>query len=739
MKKYILLFVLLAFNFAYSQNSLSGTVYDAHEKNHKHPLVGANIIWLGTNIGTSTNENGEFQIKRSSLSNKLLVSFIGYISDTITVGNESNIQIELKQEDVKLNEVSVTGSQSPTYTDYFGVENKSVMTQKELTKAACCTLSESFETNPSIDVSFTDAITGARQIEMLGLSGIYTQSTLENLPYIRGLISNVGLTYVPGPWVKAINVAKGIGSVVNGFESITGQIDVDLFKPFAIDEKPILLNVYGDYDRRVEGNINYRHAINDQISFVTLLHASSRQHGFDMNNDMFIDMPKFSIFNLMQRWQIHFENGWESQVGFQLLSDKKEGGSFENSLYNFSTDGKQFNIYGKTGYVFPESEYKSFGFQWSFNRYEQNSLFGIKDYSGIHNNGYLNFIYQSDLGDTQHKFRTGVSFLFDQFEERFTTLNFTRTERIPGAYFEYSYNDDDKFSAVVGLRSDYHNYFGMMFTPRIHLRYAPSPDWVLRASGGRGFRNSNIFSENISLFASSRNLMINASENFGYGLPLETAWNFGFNLTHYFLFDYREGTISIDFYRTKFENVTIADLDTNPQRIIFSSVENGMYSNSFQAELNFKPFESIDFRAAYRLLDVNQLLNNSWVQKSLSSKHRALINIGWASSTNEEDIQTKFDITLNWFGEKRIPSTASNPANLRMDETSPSFAVVNAQITRTIIFDLELYIGVENLFDFKQNNLIIDPGNPYGSYFDASLIWGPVNGRMVYSGLRYRI
>ncbi len=739
-KKIILLLILVLSPAVIAQEYLSGTVFEKNDSGKLLSLVGVNVFWLGTPIGISTDLNGGFKIPFTKTSNKLVLTLVGYTPDTLLINTEQSIKVILKQKDIQLTDIEVVGQKKSTFQDYVSIENKSVITIGELKKAACCTLSESFETNPSIDVSFTDAITGARHIEMLGLSGIYTQSTLEALPYIRGLMSNVGLTFIPGPWVKSINVAKGIGSVVNGFESITGQIDVELQKPFEIDEKPFFINFYGDNDKRFEGNLNYRFQINDKISFVTLFHASTRQNKFDLNKDYFTDMPVFSIFNLMQRWHFEFENGWESQLGFQYVNDSKEGGSFSGNAYKYTTESEQMYVYGKHGYVFPDEEVKSFGIQWSLNSYKNSSLFGIRNYSGNQKTGYLNFIYQSDFISHLHKFRTGFSFLFDQYKERFLTRDFNRIDRIPGAFFEYTFNDEESFSAVAGVRGDYHNHFGFILTPRLHIRYSPSEDWVIRGAFGRGFRESNIFTEHSALFASSRDLLINSTTNFGYGLQLEKAWNYGINFTHYFFYDYREGTISVDLYRTAFENFTQADLDSNPQAIIFSSSANSSYSNSAQIELNMSPLERFETRLAYRFLDVKNKLNNVWLERALSSKHRALINLAYSTEKDaDDDVVMSYDFTLTWFGHKRIPSTSGNPVGLQSIEQSPSFVIMNLQITRTFFENFEIYLGIENLLDYRQENLIIDPMNPSGKYFDASLIWGPVNGRLVYSGLRYKM
>lgn len=719
-----------------AQDFLNGKINELNN-GKEIPLVGANIHWLGTTVGTTSDDNGSFRIKRVDETDKLIVSFIGYNSDTISVGSQNNIIVNLTLEEFQTEEVYVVGETASTIADFSSIENKSIITSKELKKAACCTLAESFETNASVDATFTDAITGSRQIEMLGLSGIYTQTTTESLPYLRGLTASQGLNYIPGPWIDAINVSKGIGSVVNGFESVTGMIDIDLKEPFA-EDTPLHLNFYGDSDQRIEGNMNYRFRLNESISSVALLHASSRQNKFDMNSDNFIDMPKFSVLNYLQRIKYQSENGFETQLGVQVVKDKKIGGTYNNNSYNFSTDSDQLYLFGKMGYIFESDHSNSIGLQWSFNRFNSSANFGNRNYQGKEKTLYLNLIYQTEILDHYHTLKTGASFVLNELDETFINSDYWRSEKIPGLFAEYNFLPNEILSVNAGIRTDYHNFYGTMITPRFHVRYAPNIDWVFRLTSGRGYRTSNIFADYYSSFASSRNIEIIKNHNFGYGLNQESAWNYGVSLTHYFMFNYRESSITVDFYRTDFENLVIADFDSNPQKIVFQSVANGSYSNSFQAELNTKPFENFDFRLAYRFLDVKQKINNSWVEKPFTSNHRFLLNLSYETdSYNEDDPKMVYDLTINWFNKKRIPNTSANPAEYRMAETSPAFAVVNAQITRSFFANFDIYLGVENLFDFRQTDLIIDPQNPNGNYFDASLIWGPVNGRMVYLGMRY--
>ena len=739
----IIVLVLPAFPLC-AQQVLGGIVVERDEQQKETPVVGTQIYWLGTSSGTIADTGGRFSLPLSPQSGTLIASHIGYRSDTLIIAHQRNIRILLREETKAAQDVNVVGERSSAPMDYLNTHSVQILTSKELFKAACCNLSESFQTNASIDVSFTDAITGTKQIEMLGLSGIYTQTTMENLPYIRGLSSNTGLAFIPGSWIENINVSKGVGSVANGYESITGQIDVDLRKPQNPQEKTLFLNLYGNLDQRFEGNLNFLRVIDDNLSSLTFLHVSTQEHEVDENNDRFLDMPKFTTYDILQRFFYSDSSGLQGQIAAQYVNDHKQGGTVDSvtipgESYLYKTYVEQIRIFGKTGFVFSSPDYKSLGVQWSFNRYRNSSLFGTRAYNGDEETGYLNILYQYDIGKI-HKFRFGGSFLFDQFDETFALTPYKRIERVPGEFFEYTFSPNEDLSMIGGIRIDEHNAYGTMITPRLHIRYTPQQDWVLRLSAGRGYRTANIFTENATAFASTRTAIIIPTESFGYGLKQESAWNFGFNVTHYFEVNYHEATLTFDAYRTQFDQQVVADLDANPQQVRFYSITNGSYSNSLQAELDMQSLDRFETRAAYRYLDVRQLIDGNWMERPFSSQHRALVNLSYSTEKDESsESQMMYDATLQWFGPKRIPSTAANPAGLQMPDRSPSYGLVNAQITRSFSDGFDLYAGAENIFNYTQSNPILDWEHPGSQYFDASLVWGPISGRMIYAGLRLKI
>lgn len=720
--------------------SIRGKVLEDHE-GHKHPLPGASVYWLGTSTGTATNEEGEFKLKRIPENSLLVISFIGFKTDTIDVSAEKEISVELLSS-ADLEEVEVVRRQKSSQISMLESQKVEVISEKELLKAACCNLSESFETNPSVDVSFTDAVTGTRQIQMLGLAGPYTQITRENMPDIRGFSSIYGLTFTPGTWVDAIQLIKGTGSVVNGYESIAGQINIDLRNPATMDK--LYLNVYGNEKGRIEANANIGIDVTDKLGTGIMLHVNNSSIKHDRNNDGFMDSPLSQQYIFLNRWELYSDKGLHFQVGIKGTFITKNGGQVD---FNPDTDEGTTNAWGmhmgiqrmeawaKLGKVNQEKPWQSVGFQVSGVTHKQDSYFGLTNYDASQNSFYANLLYQSILGNENHKFKTGLSFQYDNYGEVLNQNNYDRVEAVPGTFFEYAYSSSDKFNLVAGARIDYHNLYGLFYSGRLHLRYALAKRTILRASVGNGHRTANIFSENSGLFASSRQFIVSGDGSIKpYGLDQESAWNFGLSLTQHFTLDYREGIVSADFFRTEFVNQVVVDLDQSTQEVNFYNLDGSSFSNSFQIQLDYELIKRLDMRIAYRWYDVKTTYSGDLLNKPLIAKNRAFINLAYETRNH-----WKFDYTLNWQDHKRIPSTSSNPEQYRLEDQSPQFFLMNAQVSKSFSEKWEVYVGAENILNFKQSNPILASDDPFGPYFDASLIWGPVFGRNIYFGARFKL
>ena len=732
-------------SFASAQETIKGIVTD--EK--KQPLFGVNIAWQNSTSGTKTDENGNFSIEKSAEVSVLEISYEGFESQKIIVSSVENLFIILKEVN-NLKEVTISKTKKSTEHSLYKVVNMQTMGQKELLKAACCNLSESFSTNPSIDVNFSDAVTGNRQIKMLGLTSPYILITDENIPSVRGASQAYGLSFVPGTWVESIQITKGAGSVINGYESISGQINYEVLKPAT--DVPFFLNLFASQDDRYEINTHFNTKYSDKLSTTLFVHGNTRVGKNDMNHDHFLDNPIGKQVNILNRWQYNdAEKGWVSFLNLRYMNDEKQAGSIH---FNPDTDRLTTNAWGseintekieisnKTGYVFPDMPYQSFGFQNSFQSHKQESYFGLNQYNIHQKSFFSNLLFNSIISNTKNKFTTGINFAFDKYDE-VVDLNFSqdfsRIDNSVGAFFEYTFDNLDNFSLVAGARIDQHNRLGTFVTPRLHIRYNPWNQAVIRASVGRGKRAANIFAENQQLFASNRDFSILNSDGKLYGLNPEIAWNYGVSFIQKFKLLGMSSEVVFDYYVTDFQNQAVVDIDANAQQVLFYNLEGKSFANSFQAEFSIELIKHLNFKSAYKYFDVQTQYSSGQLQKALQAKHRIFGNLSFETHIKEKGQQWKFDVTYNWLGEQRLPNTTSNPVGYQLADYAPSFAVMNAQITRTFSSTFELYVGGENIGNYKQNNGIVQSENPFGTYFDSSMLYGPVFGQMYYAGLRFKI
>lgn len=750
LKKIIGLLLLQGLTTAlWSQESVSGVVISEDKKGRFDPIPYANVYWMDSNFGTTTDSNGVFQLAIPDKAKFLIASFVGYASDTIQVNNLSEpITLKLGRS-VELSAVEVEARRKSTEMSFMNPINSENISQKELFKAACCNLSESFETNPSVDVNFTDAVSGNRQIRMLGLDGPYTMISRENMPGIRGLGNAFGLTFIPGVWVESIQLTKGIGSVVNGYESIAGQINFELQKPEA--EEQFFFNLYANQGGRLEVNLIKNHKVSKNWSTALLLHGNVRPFEQDMNSDGFRDFPLQEQVNVMNRWKYDNGKGFMGQIGFHYVNDEKIGGETKaredelqelgrDALYRLQINTEKAEIFTKTGFVFPTYKYRSMGLQMSASFIDQESFYGLRDYDAREETFYANYIYQSIIGSSFHKFKTGFSYLYDSYDEQLDDLEFSRTERVPGAFFEYSFEPSPQFTLVAGARWDEHNIYGGFFTPRLHLRYASDEYTVFRLLVGSGQRTANVIAERQSLLASSRNFQfLGQNPDYPFGIPMERAWNYGFNVLRNFTIDYRDGYVSLDLYRTEFENQLVADRDESSNEVLFYNLEGESFANNVQLELSYEVIKFLEMRAAYRFTEVRTQYRSGLRQQPFTPQHRWFVNLAYNTAKSLNGSNWAFDLTLKRHGEQRIPLTADNPIDDQREEMSPAFFLLNGQVTRNFNDQWSVYVGVENILDFRQDNPIISSENPFGNNFDASMVWGPIFGRMAYFGLRMTI
>jgi len=740
------LYLVLVFPFfLFSQPELKGVVVESNTQNQSIPLPGANVFWLNTSVGTITSDDGTFKLPYKPIYKKLVISYVGFKTDTLTIDTPKTIRHLLEATD-DLGEVTVSARKKSTALSYLSSQNISTISSKELLKAACCNLSESFETNPSIDVNFTDAVSGAKQIKMLGLTSPYILIATENIPSIRGASQAYGLSFIPGTWVESIQITKGAGSVVNGFESIAGQINAELVKP-TTDSK-VFVNAYASLNGRAELNTHFNTILSEKWSTGLYVHANNRTQKFDRNKDSFLDMPLSKQLNIMNRWQyLNLQKGLISFLNVRYLVDEKQSGQLDfdpktdrlsNTVWGGEIDTNRFEVSGKFGYVNPEIPYQSLGVQISYSNHEQISYFGLNLYDIHHESLYSNVVYNSIISDSRHKIKTGLNVTYDRYDETVNLELFDRQERSIGGFFEYSFDNLEALNLTAGVRVDHHNLLGTFITPRVHARYTPWEKSAFRVSFGRGKRAANIFTENQKLFATSRAINIQSTGGNIYGLKPEIAWNYGVSFLQGFnLFD-RKADLTLDFYRTDFQNQVVVDYE-NPYEVNFYNLEGSSFANSFQAELSWNLLERLDLKTAYKFYDVQTQYKSGKRKKPLTSQHRVFANLSFETPKTDKGGVWKFDTTFNWFGKQRYSSTALSPEAFQLPTYSPNLSTLNGQITKVFSDAFEIYIGAENITNATQKNPIVSSENPFGSNFDTTFIYGPIFGSTYYTGLRYKL
>ncbi|GGH73479.1 TonB-dependent receptor [Phaeocystidibacter marisrubri] len=721
-----------------SHAQITGQVLDAQDG---APIPGAVLHWQGTEIKVTTDLDGKFETSRPNGSTQLMAHAFGYdMQMQSVIFRTGEINFKLKPESSELNDVVVTGQAKETAINLSAASHQLNINQSELRKAACCNLSESFETNASVDVSFTDAVTGTRQIEMLGLSGKYVLIQRENIPFARGINSSSGLTFIPGPFVESIQLTKGLSSVVNGYESISGQINVEYMKANS-EEFDLHVNGFVNQGARLESNVWVTTPVSEKVETGILAHYSNVPFAQDKNGDSFADMPTGEQFNLHNRWKYLLNNGWGGQAGFSITSDTRRSGQVESVftpepteqpwIYNQQND--RYEFFGKNGWVDPNSSTRSLGIVYNASYQDRLAVMGLNQVHSQQQSAYLNVIYQDALGNDLNTFKTGLSFQYDRVGEDLllygtTSLDYQRTETIPGAFFEYTYADEGPWTIVLGTRVDYSSMFNWIVTPRANVKYVPRKSTTLRLGGGRGQRTANLITESMNALASGRQFRIHVNP-----YEAEIAWNMGVSWTEQFLLFERGATFSVDGFYTWFNNKLITDYDLSPYLTGFY-YSSGSNSTSVLAQLDFSPIERFDVRLAYKYLkSVDAFADGKHYAYGIPES-RAFVNTAYGITET-----WKVDVTFNWYGSRRLLSTSYYPAEMRDADKSPDYITINMQVNKSFGKQWEAYVGVDNILNYKQENPILNAENPYDTSFETNRVYAPIFGRMIYAGFYYKL
>lgn len=699
------------------------------------PIVGANVLWAGSSVGTVTDAEGRFELREITKTNKLVFGYAGYEADTLVVVNpQSPIEVVLKERE--LDEVEVVAKRMGLITSR-DLLNAQTITSAELVRAACCNLGESFTTNPSVDVNYSDAATGAKQIKLLGLSGSYVQMLTENIPNYRGAAMPYALGYVPGPWMHSIQVSKGSSSVKNGYESMTGQINVEFKKPQ--DVEALNVNVYGDSKSKIEANADANIHLNNRLSTGLLLHYENAWGNHDDNGDGFLDKPKVRQYNIQNRWA-WFGDRYIFQASAKVLSEKRESGQSEHGqasgmhqeLFKINLNTDRYEAFLKNAYIIDKQRNASVALILSGSLHELDASYGYKAYDVTQQNLYASLLYESDF-TKKHNLSAGFSLNYDNYGQDYRIANDKNgvlekndeRETVPGAYVQYTFNLGDRFVAMGGIRIDHSNLFGTFVTPRAHIKYAPNEVFSFRLSAGKGYRAVHALAENNYLLASGRRLVI--------GSPVqEAAWNYGISTALYIPLFGKTMNVNAEYYYTDFDRQCVVDYDTDHREISLVALQGKSYSHTFQVDVSYPLFAGMSFTAAYRLNDVKTTYGGKLLERPLTSRYKGLATASYQTPLG----LWQFDVTFQMNGGGRMPAPyALGNGAWSWQERFPAFGQLNAQVTRWFRH-WSIYVGGENLTGYKQKNPIIGANDPWNERFDPTLVWGPVHGTMFYAGIR---
>lgn len=779
MKQTVLSLLFLLFSSAsvstLRAQDLRGVVRDADNQ----PLVGASVYWAGTTVGASTDAQGAFLLHRVKGYDRLVASYLGYVNDTLRIdAAASRAEFTLRAEGVELEGVVVEGALSGNFVKQDGIVKGEMISFAGLCKMACCNLAESFENSASVTVGYSDAISGARQIKMLGLAGTYTQILDENRPIMRGLSAPYGLSYTPGMWLNSIQVSKGVASVTAGHDAITGQINLEHRKP--TDSERLFVNLYLDDELRPEANITTAFPISKdgKLTSILLLHGSGDTdvRKMDHNDDGFRDLPLSTQFNVANKWLYAADNGTQVRWGWKFVQESRLGGmlGYRNTsamreamadgwdwtrtgtampLYGSHIRNRNANGYFKVGMPVGPSVYdadeqdemrSNLAFVADFDHFDENAYFGLNTYEGNQNSVSLNLMYNHYF-TYRSSFNVGVQAHLDYFRESLDndtpwldssrSYNLDRDEQEVGAYAEYTYAVKDRLSVVAGLRGDYNAFYDRFFlTPRGHVKWNITSSTALRASAGLGYRSTDVITDNIGMLATGRALIIPELDALN---RLEKALTVGGSLTQTFgLVNPGDATLSFDYFRTQFYNAVVVDQEYDPETIRVYSSTGRSWTDTYQIDFTWTPVERLDIFATFRYTDSEMTIDRpdgrtARVERPLVSRYKTLLNIQYATKFR----RWTFDATAQLNGPSRIPTQTGDLAD---SYYSPRYPMFYAQVSRKV-GKFDIYVGCENIADYRQEDPILNWQNPYDYRFNSMNVWGPLMGRKFYAGLRFNL
>lgn len=724
----IIFFCLLSISSVFSQ-TLSGIIKDDTGLN----LEGVSVFFLNTNIGTATDQNGAFVLFRKNKEQKLVVSYTGFKTDTLNIPLEQNfIKLSLNSGQ-KLNEVTVNAKRQSNSFSLLNPLNVESITSQEFKKAACCSLSESFQTGNTIDVSYNNAVTGSKEIIFLGLRGIYTQLLLENFRFFNGILTSQGFDFIPGTWLDNINILKGASTSIYGPQSMTGAINVGLKKPDK--DHRIYSNAFLDYHGRLELNQHFNKSWSAARHSGIYAHYSNHQGFRDHNNDGFKDDARAQKFALLQRNTL-FGRKMEGQINFYGLYEDKNGGQLKNvGNYNFNQKTSHIQAFGNLGYVGYANPDRNSGSIWEL------SLSNIDAYYGTELNPFkakefrfLGQVFYSEIfSEGKHKINIGPNVNINIAEENYIADKRTYKEITPSLFFDYDYaigkienTDLKKLHITLSQRLDYVKSSKLYYIPRLSTRFNFDKSWTLRSSVGLGYRHPRVYSDNLNLF------FVNYEKVFSNVPDIETSINYGINLVGKPLINNKELNFNLDFYITEFNNQLVTDLeqiDQNFNILKYYNVVGNSNTKSLGITVSYPIVFGISAKIGMKYTDNITGYEHGNKQTPFIAKRREMTSLDYESNNKKWTA----NLTGQWIGKMRIPQ--------KVNETESTYSKEYFLLQSTVNYILpkiEFYIGCENITNYTQHHAILSADAPFSRTFNATEIYAPINGIKPFIGFRYK-
>lgn len=729
-----LLFIILGIPFLGITQNVTGYILDENNA----PLEGASIHSLEEpSIGVMTNQKGYFELLVGSKTTQMIFDYIGYQSDTLSL--KSYFFLNLKPTSQK--SVVITELTAGAFQSKASVGQVEIISAKEFSKAACCDLAGCFGTQGSVRVETNNVLTNTKSLSLLGLRSTYNQVLIDGMPLFNGLSNIYGINTIPSAVIKKIFISKGTASGIQGYEGIAGQINVITNDYDSVNK--VYVNTYVNSFLESQFNVLSNYSLGKFTKGIFGLHTTQMHNNMDRDDDGFLDMPKTERYSFSNKLIFDYNAKKQHQSTFYIsgIKENKLGGmssyrsikdTIKSNTYGVAVDYSELKSYFKHAYLI--SEKILLKTQLSGFYHKQESWFGLLNYKALQTNIYgnieMDYKYNKD-----NKFTVALSHRFSNIEEKIRFNNSDTIRKYNGQYLNnwnvtgllLENNNvflEDKLVLLTSLRIDYYNR--VRYTPRFLLRYIPNEQHTLRYSIGTGWRIPTVFSDYQSVLGGNRNVVF--SEN----PDVEQAINTGISYGYEWDIGVNHFSLNGDYYHTYFKNQYVGDYLSSSSQVLFYNQKNASFTDVAQLDFNAILNKRIEFKLNYNYTNAIITINGTKENQVFIPKHRLLGSLSYHLE------HWQFDFQGHWNGRQHLPNTSSNPLKYQRGNYSPGYFNANTQVTYKVKV-LELYLGCENITNFRQIRPIVAWQEPFSTYFDTYSTWASNKGIEFYFGLRWFI